>query len=190
MTRSTTSARNSSSVRAESSAENSTSSNFSRAIFTPSTERLMISSFASFSLKSRWMGEVARKTWQRRRGASLSASHEAAMSPLLQRERLAMIGPSTWRPDGLDRLEVARRRGGEAGLDHVDAELAERARDLELLLEVHRRAGRLLAVAQRGVEDDDAVLRGFAHAANSPVFGRLAALAVLGTAYFSRVAGE
>ncbi len=97
MARSTTSTRKSSSVRAESSAENSTSSNRSRAIFTPSTARRMISSLAILSLKSRWMGLVARKTWQRRWGASLSASQEAAMSPLLQRERLAMMGPSTWR---------------------------------------------------------------------------------------------
>ena len=97
MARSTTSARNSSSVRAASSVENSTSSHFSRASFTPSTARRTISSFAILSLKSRWMGLVARKTWMRFFGASLSAFQEASMSPLLQRERLQIAGPSSWR---------------------------------------------------------------------------------------------
>ena len=76
---------------------------------------------------------------------------------LVQRARLATIGPSISPADRGDRLEVTRRRGGEPRLDHVDAQLPERPRHLELLPEVHRRAGRLLAVAQRGVEDDDPV---------------------------------
>src|SRR6266702_4076312 len=97
MVRSTTSARNSSSVRAASSVENSTSSHRASAIFTPSTARRMISSFAILSLKSRWMGLVARKTWMRFRAASASAFADASMSPLLQRERLQMVAPSTWR---------------------------------------------------------------------------------------------
>ena len=46
---------------------------------------------------------------------------------------------------------------GKPGLDDVDAHLVEQLGDLELLLERHRRAGRLLAVAQRGVEDDDVI---------------------------------
>src|SRR5581483_914743 len=54
-------------------------------------------------------------------------------------------------------LEVARRGGGEAGLDDVHAEALELARDRELLLDVHRASGRLLAVAQGGVEDADVV---------------------------------
>jgi hypothetical protein len=70
----------------------------------------MISSFASFSLKSRWMGLVARKTWQRRRGASFRACQDASMSPWLQRERLAMMGPSTWR----ETPWIASRSPGEA----------------------------------------------------------------------------
>jgi hypothetical protein len=59
--------------------------------------------------------------------------------------------------DRLDRLEVARRGDREPGLDHVDAQPRELVRDLELLDRVQRDAGRLLAVAQRGVEDDDPV---------------------------------
>ena len=60
--------------------------------------------------------------------------------------------------DGLHRLEIARRGDGEAGLDHVHAEFAQGAGDLQLLGQVHAGAGRLFAVAQRGVEDDEAVV--------------------------------
>ena len=59
--------------------------------------------------------------------------------------------------DLLDRLEVARRGDREAGLDHVDAQPRELLRDLQLLLRVQRDAGRLLAVAQRRVEDQYSV---------------------------------
>ena len=55
-----------------------------------------------------------------------------------------------------DRLEIAVRGDREAGLDDVDAHLVEELGDLELLLQRHRGAGRLLAVAQRRVENDDA----------------------------------
>ncbi len=59
--------------------------------------------------------------------------------------------------DGGDGLEVAVGGDGEARLDDVDAHAVETVGDLELLLEGHGRAGALLAVAQRGVENDDAV---------------------------------
>ena len=51
------------------------------------------------------------------------------------------------------------RRGGdrEAGLDDVHAQPRQLVGDLQLLLHVQRDAGRLLAVAQRRVEDEDAV---------------------------------
>ena len=57
--------------------------------------------------------------------------------------------------DRLDRLEVAGRGDREAGLDHVDAEPRQLLGDLDLLLGVERDPRRLLAVAQRGVEDVD-----------------------------------
>ncbi len=60
----------------------------------------------------------------------------------------------------LHRLEVAFRRGGEPGLDDVDAEALELASDHQLLLDVHRGARGLLPVAQRGVEDPYPVHRG------------------------------
>ncbi len=53
-------------------------------------------------------------------------------------------------PDG---LEVAGRGDREAGLDHVDAQVDQGLGDFQLLGEVHARAGRLLAVAERGVEN-------------------------------------
>ena len=63
------------------------------------------------------------------------------------------------RPPGdlLDAFEVALARDGEACLDDVDAHLVEQLGDFELLLEGHGGAGALLAVAQGGVENDDAV---------------------------------
>ena len=59
--------------------------------------------------------------------------------------------------DLADRAEVALGSDREPGLDHVHAHLLEHLGDLELLGDGHRGARRLLAVAQRGVEDDDAV---------------------------------
>ena len=55
----------------------------------------------------------------------------------------------------MDRLEVARRGGREAGLDDVHLEADELAGDLELLGGGQPGAGRLLAVAQGRVEDAD-----------------------------------
>ena len=59
--------------------------------------------------------------------------------------------------DGMDRLEIAVGGDREAGLDDVDAHLLQNAGDAQLLFQVHRGAGRLLAVAQGGIENDDAV---------------------------------
>ena len=56
--------------------------------------------------------------------------------------------------------EIAFRGDREAGFDDVHAHGVEQFGDLELLFVGHGRAGALLAVAQRRVEDDDAVLVG------------------------------
>jgi hypothetical protein len=58
--------------------------------------------------------------------------------------------------DVADAFEVPRRGDRKPGLDDVDAELHERLGDLQLLREVHARAGGLFAVPERGVEDADA----------------------------------
>ena len=62
--------------------------------------------------------------------------------------------------DLLHGLEVALRGDRESGLDDVDPHGVEELGDFELLLMRHGGAGALLAVAQGGVEYDDAVLVG------------------------------
>ena len=53
--------------------------------------------------------------------------------------------------------EIAVGRDGKSRLDDVDAHVVEQRGDLQLFLVAHGRAGRLLAVAQRRVEDQDAI---------------------------------
>ena len=55
----------------------------------------------------------------------------------------------------LEELELLGVRRREAGLDEVDAELVELARDAHLLGRRQRQAGALHAVAQRGVVELD-----------------------------------
>ena len=55
--------------------------------------------------------------------------------------------------DLLDGREVVRGGGREASLDDVHVQPRELLGDLELLLGRQREAGRLLPIAQRGVED-------------------------------------
>src|SRR2546426_6741088 len=62
--------------------------------------------------------------------------------------------------DTLHRVEIAGRREGEAGLDDVNAQAGELPGDRHLLIRCQRCAGGLLAVAQRRIEDKDAVARG------------------------------
>ena len=107
-------------------------------------------------------GEVERKVWMRLRSAGLIASAQRSMSlkrgarePADDRV-LGALG------DLVDGGEVAVRRDRKAGLDDVDAHVVEQFGDFELFLVRHGGAGTLLAVAQGGVEDDDAVLFGFA----------------------------
>ncbi len=60
--------------------------------------------------------------------------------------------------DGGDRLEIAGGGGGKAEFDHVDPQVAKRDRHRRFLLQIHARARSLLAVAQRGIEDDHSVI--------------------------------
>ncbi len=57
--------------------------------------------------------------------------------------------------DSLDGIEIAMRGDGEAGLDDVDAQLDQGLGHFELFANVHAAAGRLLAVAERGIENLD-----------------------------------
>ena len=97
MARSTTSTRKSGSVRAASSAENSTSSQRSRAYSMAPVETRTTSAGVIFSLNSRWMGLVARKTCTRLRGAGASALRAASMSGRLARASAQITGPSICR---------------------------------------------------------------------------------------------
>ena len=104
-----------------------------------------------------WMSEVEMKVWIRGRSASLIASPGRVDVGLVGAREAADHRPLDRARDRLDRLEVARRGDREAGLDHVDAEARELLGDLDLLLRVERDPGGLLAVAERRVEDVDAV---------------------------------
>ena len=108
------------------------------------------------------------KMWMPGRLAFSTARSARSMSCSRVRARDSTIGCVTAAGDAPHGLEVALGRGGEAGLDHVDAELLELARDHELLLDVHRRARRLLAVAQRRVEDLYPVHRRLSLSATGP----------------------
>ena len=115
-----------------------------------------ISSTRSLSFSSwcmMWMSELERKTWMRGCSACCTASQQASTSPWTARARPAIAEPRTCFAICRDGLEVAGRRRREPGLDDVDAQALERAGDLQLLLDVQRDAGRLLAVAQRRIED-------------------------------------
>jgi hypothetical protein len=94
-------------------------------------------------------GEVEMKVWMRDCFAGLTAS------PALG--------------DLVDGGEIAFGGDRKAGLDDVDAHGVEELGDFELLFVGHGGAGALLAVAQGGVEDDDAVLLGLGRCR----FGRL-----------------
>ena len=59
--------------------------------------------------------------------------------------------------DEIHRLPIAARGDRKPGFDDVDPELRERLRDPQLFWLRHAAPGRLLAVAQRGIEDEDAV---------------------------------
>ena len=91
-------------------------------------------------------------------GVAHGVPRRASMSWLLVRARPQMTGPFDLARDRLDGLEVAGRGDREAGLDDVDAEArraAGRSRAFPRMF--MRDAGRLLAVAQRRVEDQDAI---------------------------------
>ena len=107
-----------------------------------------------------WTGEVEMKVWMRPRlgrldrlAGAVDVLGRRAREPAYDRV-LGALG------DLVDGGEVAFRSDRETGLDDVDAHVVEQLGDFELLLVRHGGAGRLLAVAQGGVEDDDAVLLG------------------------------
>ena len=127
------------------------------ALARPRRRAATISSLAIFSLNSRWMALVARKTWMRGSAASLERFAGAVDVGVVAAGQAADDRPAHFAGDGLHRLEIAGRRDREAGLDDVHAQVRKRVGDLQLLGQVHAGAGRLLAVAQRRVENQNAV---------------------------------
>jgi hypothetical protein len=105
-------------------------------------------------------GEVAMKVWMRGRTAWRTAAQARSMSGAPgtgeagNRGALALLGHLG------HRLEVSFRGDRETRFDDVDPERLELRRDAQLLLEVHRAARRLLAVAQGGVEYENGIGHG------------------------------
>ena len=153
----TTSAMNSTSERLPSSGENSTSSQYSFACATAARAWPSTSSRVVWSLRSMWMSEVAMKVWMRGRSECLTAFQAASMSCADVRARPQITGPSTAFAIAVTASKSPGEVIGKPGLDDVHAQSRELVRDLELLLHVQRDAGRLLAVAQRRVEDVHAI---------------------------------
>jgi hypothetical protein len=104
-----------------------------------------------------WIGLVAMKVWMRPEAAGLMASPARRMSFSLARARRAHGGFLDASAMALNGVEVARRGGGKAGLDDIDAHALQLARHAQLLVLGHGGAGALFAVAQGGVENHQVV---------------------------------
>ena len=100
------------------------------------------------------------KVWMRLRLAGLIASAQRSMSLAPARESPQITAFLARLAISLTAAKSPSEAIGKAGLDDVDAHVVEQLGDFELLLMGHGGAGALLAVAQGGVEDDDAVLLG------------------------------
>ena len=106
-----------------------------------------------------------------RRGADEGVDAAARRRPdgLGRPVDVACMGPGEPADDALldplgdrrDRLEVTVRGDREPGLDDIDPHALEHGGDPDLLLDIHRAAGRLLPVAQGRIEDDDVVVGRF-----------------------------
>ena len=156
---STTSARKSSSVRAASSGENSTSSHIVLgaldALDGPADDLFLGHLELEFAVDGAGGEEDVDARLRRHR---CSASPGAVDVGVVAAGQAADDRPCDLAGDRLHRLEVAGRGDREARLDDVDAKVRQRVGDLQLLGEVHAGAGRLLAVAQGRVEDHYAVV--------------------------------
>lgn len=85
-------------------------------------------------------------------GALERARGAVDVAVLAARER-AHRGAAQRARDARDRGEIVGRGRGEARFEHVHAQRFQRLRQAQLGRRVHREARRLLAIAQRGVED-------------------------------------
>ncbi len=117
----------------------------------------MTCSVVIFSLCSRWIAEVARKTWILGLLGVLESLPGPVDVAIVAAGEAADRRAGNLGGDCADSLEVARRGDREPCLDHVDTEQCECPGDLDLFEVSHARPGRLLAIAQGGVEDQDPV---------------------------------
>ena len=140
--------------------ENSTSSTYCLARSHRLDTACRTSPWVIRSICSMWIGEVEMKTWMRLRSARLervgglvdvvgmrageAGDHRSLIS--------AAIRDTASKSPG--------RRRGESGFDDVDLEAGELAGDRDLVVGRQRDPRGLFAVAQRGVEDDQAVGHG------------------------------
>ena len=95
------------------------------------------------------------KTWIRSAGRTLQRLAGQVDVLLVAAGQRGDDRPPDLLGDLLHAPEVALGGGGEAGLDDVHAQLVELPGEPQLLLGGHRVAGGLLAVAKRGVENQD-----------------------------------
>ena len=79
------------------------------------------------------------------------------MSARLQRASAAITGPLMCVETVRTASASASEAIGKTGFDEVHAQRRQLAGHLQLLVDPHREAGRLFAVAQRGVENDEPV---------------------------------
>jgi len=119
-----------------------------------------------------WTGEVEMKVWMRRawrldRFAGAVDVLLAGAGEPADRRILGALG------NFVDGGKIPFRGNWKSGLDDIDAHGVEDFGDFKFLFMRHRGAGRLLAVAQGGIEDDDAVplrlLLGFGRRAFGPL---------------------
>ena len=148
---------NSTSEREPSSGENSTSSVYSRACATAARTWPLTSSRVVCSLRSMWMSLVAMNVWMRGRSESRTAFQAASMSCLAVRASPQITGPSTSRAIACTDSKSPGEVIGKPASITSTPEPRELVGDLQLFLLVQRDPRRLLAVAQRRVEDQDAV---------------------------------
>ena len=97
----------------------------------------MISSVVIFSLNSRWMALVARKTWMRFLGASFERFGGSIDVGGVAASQAGNHGAPNLAGNGLHRLKVAGRSDREAGFDDVHAQVAQSPGHFQLLGKVH-----------------------------------------------------
>ncbi len=164
----------STSERAPSSGENSTSSVYCLACATAARAWPFTSSRVVCSFCSMWISLVAMKVWMRGRSASFTASRRRRCPALLVRASPQITGPSTSRAIACTASKSPGEVIGKPASMMSTPRRASWWAISSFSCLVQRDAGRLLAVAQRRVEDPYSVLVSsvsiWGHAVPIPLF--------------------